>query len=460
MRTVIAGGTVVTAVDCFCADVQIENGVVSAIGKITCQPGDRVIDAQGCYLFPGGIDPHTHFDLPVGSITTADDFYTGSRAAIAGGTTSVIDFATQSKGGSLAEALTVWHHKAQGRSYVDYGFHMAISDWHSGIIPELMALPEAGVTSVKLYMAYKNVLQVDDAALLQAFQACKKAGFLVCLHCENGDVIAVLVEEARRQGHYAPRYHAATRPVLAEREAVFRALCMAELSASPLYVVHVSSGAALDVIREGRKRGLPVYAETCPQYLVLDESSYQTDDFSAAKYVISPPLRPKENQDILWKGLGSGLVDTVGSDHCSFNLAGHKDLGRGDFSLIPNGAPGVENRFGLLYTYGVAAGKINLTTFVAVVSTNAAKLFGLYPRKGTIAVGSDADIVVWDPTVHSTIQAVRQYQNVDYNAYEGFMQAGMIRHVLLRGRQVVVEGVLADQPPQGQFIFRTRKGSG
>lgn len=454
MGTLITGGTIVTATGICCGDLRMEGGIITGVGEDVAQQGDCIIDARDCYLFPGGVDPHTHFDLPVGATTTADDFASGSKAALAGGTTTVLDFATQSKGGTLAQALAAWHNKADGKSYVDYGFHMAISEWYPELLTDIQALPAAGVVSAKLYMAYKHVLQVDDGVLLKVFQACRQAGVLVCLHCENGDMIAALVEEAKSQGHVSPKYHGVTRPVVAEREAVYRALCLAELSGSPLYVVHVSSGAALAVIQEGRRRGLPVYAETCPQYLLLDETCYLAGDFSAAKYVISPPLRHKDNQEQLWEGLRSGMVDTVGSDHCSFNLAGQKELGRSDFSLIPNGAPGVENRFGLLYTYGVAAGKLDLSSFVALTSTNAAKLFGLYPRKGTLAVGSDADIVVWDPALRVTIRAAEQVQNVDYNPYEGFAQTGRARHVFLRGEQIVIDGVVADSPPRGRYIER------
>jgi dihydropyrimidinase len=461
VATVLTGGTVITAVDCYQADVRIEGEQVAAIGQHVHQAGDIRVDAGGCFLFPGGIDPHTHFDLPVGETTTADDFISGTIAAAVGGTTTIIDFATQNKGESLTQALANWHEKADGKSYVDYGFHLAVSDLNQGVLEELTTITQrTGVASLKLYMAYKNVLQVDDSTLLKVLQLSKKAGLLVCVHCENGDVIDVLVKEARDKGYREPKFHPLTRPITVEREATYRAICLAEIAGAPLYVVHVSSAAALQTIEEARSRGVAIYGETCPQYLLLDESCYDTEDFSAAKYVMSPPLRPFANQAALWTGLNNGVLSTVGSDHCSFNLVGQKDLGKSDFSKIPNGGPGVENRFGLLYTQGVVGGKISLNQFVAMTSTNAAKLFGLFPRKGTIAVGSDADIVIWDPSVQSVISARTQMQKVDYNLYEGTQQIGKPRHVFLRGRNIVTDGVLTDDTPAGCYLVRKSYSAG
>lgn len=436
------------------ADVRIDGEKIESIGANLARVADQVIDATGCYLFPGGIDPHTHFDLSVGTTVTADDFVSGSQAAAVGGTTTVIDFATQNRGESLSQAVANWHGKADGRSYIDYGFHMAISELTNNVLAELnWVVNEAGITSVKLYMAYKRVLQVDDGALLRTLQAAKQLGILVCVHCENGDVIDVLVEEAKAAGQCSPRYHALTRPAAAEREAIQRAVLLAEIADTSLYVVHVSTGDGRQVIKDARSRGLEIYGETCPQYLLLDQSRYDSADFSAAKYVMSPPLRTHKDQEQLWAGLLAGDLLTVGSDHCSFNLAGQKELGRDDFSKIPNGGPGVENRMGLLYTYGVVAGKIDIHKLVAVTSTNAAKLFGLYPRKGVIAVGSDADIVVWDPAAQSVISARTQKQRVDYNLYEGFHQVGEARHVFLRGTQVVAGGILNERP-SGTYVIR------
>jgi len=444
---VLTGGTVVNATGSSRAEVRIEDEKIASIGVNLCRGADQQIDVTGCYLFPGGIDPHTHFDLSVGVTVTADNFESGTRAAAVGGTTTVIDFATQNKGETLAQAIANWHAKADGKSFIDYGFHIAISDLNQSVLDELPSIvEECGVTSVKLYMAYKGVLQVDDGALLRTLQTANELGVLVCVHAENGDVIDVLVKEAKALGHRAPKYHALTRPVAAEREAIHRAISLAEIAGAPLYVVHVSSGEGLNVIRAARSRGLEIYGETCPQYLLLDASRYETNDFSAAKFVMSPPLRSLENNGQLWDGLFSGDLATVGSDHCSFNLAGQKELGRDDFSRIPNGGPGVENRFGLLYTHGVVAGKIDIHQFVALTSTNAAKLFGLYPQKGLIAAGSDADIVVWDPAVQSVISARTQKQRVDYNLYEGLPQQGLARHVFLRGHQIVQDGVVGGVP--------------
>ncbi len=461
MATILTGGTVITAVDCYQADVRIEGERIVAIGQHLPQAEDTRIDAGGCFLFPGGIDPHTHFDLSVGGTTTADDFFSGTKAAAVGGTTTIIDYATQNKGESLAQALANWHEKADGKSYVDYGFHLAVSDPNQRVLEEMVTITQrTGVASIKLYMAYKNILQVDDGTLLQVLKLSKKAGFLVCVHCENGDVIDVLVKEARDMGYLEPKYHALTRPIPVEREATARAVCLAEIAGAPLYVVHVTSEAALQTIEEARSRGLAIYGETCPQYLLLDGSCYDAGDFSVAKYVMSPPLRPFHNQAALWTGLNNGVLSTVGSDHCSFNLIGQKDLGKSDFSKIPNGGPGVENRFGLLYSQGVDGGKISLNRFVAITSTNAAKLFGLFPRKGTIAVGSDADIVIWDPAVRSIISAKTQMQKVDYNLYEGTPQRGIPRHVFLRGRNIVKDGMLTDDAPAGSYLMRKLYSAG
>jgi dihydropyrimidinase len=454
MGIVLKGGTVVNADSVERQDLRINGPVIDRLGFGLEADGDEVIDVAGCYLFPGGIDPHTHFDLEVGSTITADDFATGSKAALIGGTTTVIDYATQSRGGSLTEALSAWHGKARGKCFTDYGFHLALCDCREEILHELETLPQThGVTSIKLYMAYKDVMQVDDASLLRVMRVCHEQGLRVCLHCENGDIIDELVREAKSAGRITPEQHAATRPEIVEAEAVFRGICLAEITGCPLYIVHVSTTGALSLIRDAQRRGLPVTAETCPQYLLLDESCYEKINFEAAKYVLSPPLRSSRNQAGLWQGLADGSFSCVGSDHCSFNWHGQKELGRTDFSLIPNGAPGVENRFGLLYTFGVDSGRLSLQEFVKVTSANAARLFGLYPRKGMLGAGSDADIVIWDPTRRSVISAATQTQKVDYNAYEGLVQDGVARHVFLRGQPVVKDGVL-HAVPLGEYLPR------
>jgi dihydropyrimidinase len=455
MGIVLTGGTIVTAADRYQADLRIEGEHIVAIGHKIKQVDDTIIDAEGCFLFPGGIDPHTHFDLPVGETVTADDFMSGTCAAVVGGTTTIIDFATQYKGESLSQALDNWHGKADGKSFADYGFHLAVTDCNAQVLQEVTkVVSKYGVSSFKLYLAYKDTLQMADGCVLQMLEACREAGALVCLHCENGDIIHALVAAAKNKGNVSPKYHAVTRPVLAEQEATARAVCLAEVAGTPLYVVHVSCASALRIIQDAQARGLRIYAETCPQYLLLDDSYYDRTDVDASKYVISPPLRHIRNQNALWNGLRSGVIATVASDHCSFNLVGQKDRGTRDFTKIPNGIPGVETRLGLLYTYGVATGKITINQFVDLTSTRAAKLFGLYPRKGTIAIGSDADIVVWDPSVVVTICSSAQKQRVDYNPFEGFKQIGTARHVFLRGAHIVQNGDLLEEVPRGRYLLR------
>jgi dihydropyrimidinase len=461
MAIVLRGGTIVTAIDYYLADIRIQGEKVEGIGVSVEQPGDFIFDVSGCFLFPGGIDPHTHFDLPVGSTVTADDFESGSKAAILGGTTTIIDYASQFKGETLGAALANWHAKADGKSHCDFGFHLAITDWNAQIRQEMTEVIEAGVASFKFYMAYKHSLQVDDGVLLQALTRAREFGALICVHCENGDVVETLVQAALQSGKTTPKYHPLTRPVAVEREATQRVLTLAELAEAPVYIVHLTCSAALHAVQEARGRGVEVYAETCPQYLLLNDT-YYTEDFTAAKYVLSPPLRSADNQERLWQGLFAGEIDTIATDHCAFNFQGQKELGTHDFSKIPNGIPGVQTRLGLLYTYGVVAGRISLNQFVELTSTRAAKLFGLFPRKGTIAIGSDADIVVYDPAAKSVISVGNLNQTVDYTPFEGFAQAGRVVHVFLRGRQVVKDGELHSESPRGIYLqrkpFQVRKG--
>ncbi|AFM41029.1 D-hydantoinase [Desulfosporosinus acidiphilus SJ4] len=455
MGIVLNGGTVVTAADVYQADVRIEGERIAALGFEIEQPGDQVINVDGCFIVPGGIDPHTHFDLPAGDITTSDDFYSGTRAALLGGTTTIIDYATQFKGESLKTGLENWHKKADGKCFVDYGFHMAITDWNDSVAQEMTTMVhQEGVPSFKLYMAYKNVLQVDDAALLQALRRAGECEALVCVHCENGDVVYDLVQKARQVGKIAPKYHPLTRPPEAEAEAASRVIALAQMADAPVYIVHLTCSGALQAVIDAKLQGREVYAETCPQYLLLDESYYDSEGFNGAKYVISPPLRPIQNQAALWTGLQTGILETMATDHCAFNYKGQKELGLEDFSKIPNGAPGVETRMGLLYTYGVQTGKLNLNEFVALTSTNAAKLFGLFPRKGTIAPGSDADLVVWDPRSSSEISVDRLHQQVDYTPFEGFRQQGKAIKVFLRGKLVCQDGELIQELPAGKYLFR------
>ena len=438
--TVIKGGTVITATDTALADLLIEDGTITAIARNLKANGHTTLDATGSYVFPGLIDPHTHLDMPFGGTTTADDFASGTVAAALGGTTTIVDFALHQKGDTLENAVRTWQTKARGKASIDYAFHLTIADGRPETIEEIPRMIEReGVNSFKVFMAYKHVLQVDDETIYRVLRAAARYGGLVQVHAENGDVIEVTVAEALARGDTAPKYHASTRPVELESEATSRAIRLAEVAGAPLYVVHVSSAMAADAISDGRKRGLPIYGETCPQYLVCDASDYERPDFAGANYVMSPPLREKWNQSVLLAKLKNSELHTFGSDHCSFNNCGQKELGRNDFSKIPNGAPTIEDRVSILFHYGVNAGVIGLNQFVALASTNPAKLFGLFPRKGTIAVGSDADIVIWDPAATRTISAKTHHMNVDNNIFEGMHVRGRPRYVLSRGR-VLVEG--------------------
>lgn len=457
MGIVIKGGKIVTAVDTYDADVRIEGEKIVSIGKDIEKYGDEILCVEGCYIIPGGIDTHTHFDLNVGSTITADDFASGTKAALIGGTTTILDYACQNRGQSLKEALRDQHNKADNVCFCDYGFHMGITDWNEEVANEIEDMIKEGVTSFKLYMAYKKTLQVDDGVIFKALKKSKELNGLIGFHCENGDVIEDLINEARQMDKKAPYYHAATRPALVEKEAISRVLQLAELADAPVYIVHLSSGEGLFSILDAKKRGVTVYVETCPQYLLLDDSLYgekNSDGFEGAKYVMSPPLRKKKDQQDLWNGIISGEISTIGTDHCSFNFKGQKDLGVNDFSKIPNGAPGVENRIALMYTYGVSEEKISLNQMVELTSTNAAKLFGLFPQKGTVAVGSDADIVIWDPNFSEIITAEKQIQNVDYTPYEGFKQIGRPLHVFLRGNKVVSNGQLVIEKSYGKYLKR------
>ncbi|MBU3180847.1 dihydropyrimidinase [Clostridium psychrophilum] len=457
MGILLKGGKVVTAVDNYYADVRLEGEKIVSIGTNIGETDDDIIDVHDCFIIPGGIDTHTHFDLKVGATTTADDFESGTKAAIVGGTTTILDHPTQNKGESLKETLRAEHKRSDGVSYCDYGFHMGITDWSDETSNEMKDMIKEGITSFKMYMAYKGNLQVDDGVIFKALKRSKKLNALICFHCENGDLIDELIAEAEFSGNKSPYYHAMARPVEVEKEAITRLLIIAEIADAPVYIVHLSSKEGLISILDAKKRGVKVFVETCPQYLLLDDSYYgekESKSFEGAKYVISPPLRKKYDQDALWEGISSGEITTIGSDHCSFNYKGQKEIGFYDFTKIPNGAPGVENRMGLIYTYGVVSGKISLNEMVAITSTNAAKTFGIFPKKGTIAVGSDADIVVWDPNFKSYIIAKEQTQNVDYNPFEGFEQQGRVKYEFLRGNKVISNAELIEKKPIGKYVFR------
>jgi dihydropyrimidinase len=453
MKTLIRNGRVVTAVDDYKADILIEGESVSTIGAKLDVETDVVIDAAGKLVIPGGIDPHTHMELPFGGTEASDDFRTGTIAAAHGGTTSIIDFAVQYKGQALREGLDAWHAKAEGKAAIDYGFHLIVTDLEDERVPELYKAMDEGVTSFKLFMAYPGVFLADDATIFRAMSAAGSRGGLICMHAENGIVINEIIKRALAEGRTAPKYHALTRPTIAEAEGVHRAIRLSEMAEAPVYIVHLSCADALEQVREARDRGLPTFAETCPQYLFLSIDDYG-EGFEGAKYVMTPPLREKWNQDELWKGLKSDDLQVISTDHCPFCMKEQKELGRDDFSKIPNGAPGVEHRMSLIYDGGVAAGRVSVNRFVELTSTAAAKMFGLFPRKGTIAVGSDADIVVFDPDGEQTISAATHHMNVDYSAYEGRKVRGVVETVLSRGRVVVEGGEFKGKAGAGQFLKR------
>ncbi len=457
MRTLIKNGQIVTAVDSYIADVLVDGETVVMIGKDLSSvvgSAERTIDATGRLVIPGGIDPHTHLDLPFGGTSSSDDFETGTRAAAFGGTTTVIDFAVQYKDQALSQALDVWFGKAEGKATTDYGFHLIVTDLPDQRLPELKAMIDQGVTSFKLFMAYPGVFLVDDGTIFKAMTSAGEAGGLICMHAENGVVIDVMVKRALAQGHTAPKYHALTRPTKAEAEGVHRAIAIAEMANSPVYIVHLSCYDALKEVQAARDLGLPAFAETCPQYLLLDYSYYEKEGFEGAKYVMTPPLRDKENQEMLWRGLRGNDLQVISTDHCPFCFKEQKELGRDDFSKIPNGGPGVENRMSLIYHHGVASGRIGLNRFVELTSTAAAKIFGLFPKKGTIAVGSDADIVIFDPNREQTISASTHHMRVDYSAYEGWTVKGVIETVISRGKVIVENGEFKGRAGDGRFVKR------
>jgi dihydropyrimidinase len=457
MSLLIENGRVITASDDYVADVYCDGGRVAAIGAQLASRvrADRTIDARGKYVLPGGIDVHTHLDMPFGGTTSADDFETGTIAAAFGGTTSLVDFAIQYRGQTMRHALDAWMEKASGKAVIDYSFHMIVTELPDADLGDMdVMVRDEGVTSFKLFMAYPGVFMVDDATIFRALRRTGENGGLVCMHAENGGVIDLLVQEALRRGEKAPKYHALTRPPRAEGEATGRAIALAEMAGVPIYIVHLSSADALQKVREARDMGLPAFAETCPQYLFLSYDNYEEPGFDGAKYVMSPPLREKWHQDVLWKGLAKDDLQVISTDHCPFCMAGQKDLGRDDFSRIPNGAPGIETRLTLVHNGGVRKGRISLNRFVELCSTTPAKMFGLFPRKGTIAVGSDADIVVFDPEKHQTLGVKSLHMRVDYNPYEGTVVHGAPTHVISRGDVVIENDRFVGKRGAGQFVKR------
>ena len=455
MKTLIRGGTVVTATDLYRGDVLIEDEKISAVGtSFESVNADRTIDASGKYVLPGGIDVHTHLDMPFGGTTSADDFESGTVAAAHGGTTSVVDFAIQYRGQTLRHALDAWQTKADGKAAIDYGFHMIVTDLNDSVEREMDDLVREGVTSFKLFMAYPGVFMLDDASIFRALLRTRENGSTICMHAENGGVIDVLVKRALAEGKTAPKHHALTRPARAEAEATHRAIALAEMAGVPIYIVHLSAAEALEMVTEARDRGLPAYAETCPQYLFLSYDNYEEPGFDGAKYVMSPPLRPRETQDRLWRGLASNDLQAISTDHCPFCMKEQKELGRDDFSKIPNGAPGIETRMSLVHDGGVRTGKISWNRFVELTSTSPAKIFGLFPRKGTIAPGSDADVVVFDPNRKQKLSAKTLHMKVDYNPYEGREVTGVSETVLSRGKVVIENSKFVGRAGAGSFLKR------
>src|SRR5881394_3899708 len=453
--TVIRNGTVVTATDTCVADVGIHGDKVTAIAaQLPAENATLIRDASGCLIIPGGIDVHTHLDMPFGGTTSSDDFETGTIAAAFGGTTTLIDFAIQYKGQSLRQAFDTWMKKAHDKAVTDYAFHCIITDLGSAQLEEMGQLIRDGVSSFKLFMAYPGVFMLDDATIFKAMRTASKIGGMICMHAENGGAIDVIVKQALAEGKTAPKYHALTRPTTAEAEATARAIALAEMAGAPIYIVHLSCNDALEKIREARDRGLPVYAETCPQYLYLSLENMDAPGFEGAKYVFTPPLREKWNQEKLWSGLKRDHLQVVSTDHCPFCFKEQKELGKDDFTKIPNGGPGIEHRMSLIYSGGVAQGRFSVNRFVQLVSTTPAKLFGLYPRKGTIAVGSDADLVIFDPHRKHTISAKTHHMRVDYSMFEGIQVTGMPDTVLSRGRVVVDGDKFLGRAGQGEFLKR------
>ncbi|MBZ5723625.1 MAG: dihydropyrimidinase [Acidobacteriia bacterium] len=459
MNTLIRNGTVITAHDTRAADVLIEGERIKEVrAGIPVSAAAKVIDAAGMYVIPGGIDAHTHLDMPFGGTTSADDFETGTRAAAFGGTTSIVDFAIQARGTRMRDALDTWWKKGEGRATIDYGLHMIVTDLGASGLEDMDDMVEEGVASFKLFMAYPNVLMVDDATIFKALSQTAKNGALICMHAENGSVIDVIIARALAEGKTAPVYHALTRPPRAEAEAVHRAIAMAEIAGVPVYIVHLSSEEALHEVREARDRGVPAFAETCPQYLLLSIEDLERPNFEGAKYVFTPPLRPKHHQPILWDGLKDDHLQVVSTDHCPFCFADQKILGKDDFTKIPNGGPGIENRLQLIHHYGVNSGKLTLNRFVELTSTTPARIFGMYPKKGEIAAGSDADLVIWDPEAAYTISARTHHMRVDYSMFEGFQVRGNARMVLSRGEVIVDGDKFLGKPGRGNYLKRAARG--
>jgi dihydropyrimidinase len=461
MSTLIKNGTIVTAAGEQAADLFIENGKIKEIGSNLNPNGAQVVDASGKLVMPGGIDPHTHLDLPFFGTYCSDDFFTGQKAAAFGGTTTHIDFVIQPIGGTLHEGLEEWKKKAEGKITIDYGFHMAVTDLREDVMEEIPTMLDEGITSLKLFLAYKDVFMVDDETFFNALLTAREHGMLIMVHAENGDVINTLQKKIVAEGKTEPKYHADAHPALAEGEATGRAVALAGIADAPLYVVHMTCREALEQLALGRNRGLKVMGETCTQYMFLTVDDLAKPNFEGAKYVCSPPVRQAEDQEALWEALSGGLLQVVSTDHAPFffeggvegRLAG-KELGKNSFAEIPNGMPGIEDRLIVMWHHGVNSGRFSRSRFVELMSTNAAKIFGLYPQKGEIAVGSDADILIWDPEKEHTLSAATHHMNTDYNVYESMQVRGMPEKVFLRGKLIVDGDQWLQEKGEGKYLYR------
>jgi dihydropyrimidinase len=454
MTTLIKNGNIITATDNYVADILIEGETIKAIGENLNVVADEVIDAKGMLVMPGGIDPHVHLDMPFMGTYSSDNYETGTRAALHGGTTTVIDFILQTQGKSLQSALQEWKGRSDNNCCGDYSFHMAVTDYNENTRKEIQHfIEEEGITSFKTFMAYKGALMIDDRQMIGLMDEVKKYGGMINVHATNGDMIDYLIAKHKAEGKLSPLYHYLSQPEVTEAEASERFVEMAGYTGCPGYIVHLTCEGALNAVRNASYKNKKVFVETCIQYLIIDASLYERED--GAKWVMSPPLREKKDQETLWAGINQGLVQVVATDHCPF-MWEQKLMGKDDFSKIPNGHPAIENRMELLFSEGVNKGKITLNKFVEVSSTNAAKIFGMFPKKGTIAVGSDADMVLWNPSEEHTISAATHHMNVDYSGYEGWQVKGKIKKVFLRGKLAIDNNDCKVEKGFGQFIKRNK----